>query len=147
MEERAIIKKSVVGRHCVIGKMAKIVGCVILDHCIIEDGYVLLHWHDFVIYGFIERNSRVAYLGGARKLAQRPTYRDVFPKRGSRPMLEVNFPYASCRTHPLTRHHPESFTGSYRNAKLEISDWTTAGVYDDNESDEDEESEEDPEDV
>lgn len=39
VEERASIKKSVVGRHCVIGKMTKIVGCVILDHCIIEDGY------------------------------------------------------------------------------------------------------------
>jgi translation initiation factor eIF-2B subunit gamma len=39
VEERAIIKKSVVGRHCVIGKMTKIVGCVILDHCVIEDGY------------------------------------------------------------------------------------------------------------
>jgi hypothetical protein len=38
-------------------------------------------------------------------------------------------------------------TGSYRNAKLEISDWTTAGVYDAEESDEDEESEEDLEDV
>jgi translation initiation factor eIF-2B subunit gamma len=39
VEERASIKKSIVGRHCVIGKMTKIVGCVILDHCIIEDGY------------------------------------------------------------------------------------------------------------
>ena len=39
VEERASIKKSVVGRHCVIGKMTKIVGCVILDHCIVEDGY------------------------------------------------------------------------------------------------------------
>ena len=45
VEERAIIKKSIVGRHCVIGKMAKIVGCVILDHCIIEDGYGLLDAH------------------------------------------------------------------------------------------------------
>ena len=39
VEERASIKKSVIGRHCVIGKMTKIVGCVILDHCVIEDGY------------------------------------------------------------------------------------------------------------
>lgn len=38
VEERAVIKKSVVGRHCVIGKMTKIVGCVILDHCVVEDG-------------------------------------------------------------------------------------------------------------
>lgn len=39
VEERANIKKSVIGRHCVIGKAVKIVGCVILDHCVIADGY------------------------------------------------------------------------------------------------------------
>jgi translation initiation factor eIF-2B subunit gamma len=38
VSERTTIKKSVIGRHCIIGKMAKIVGCVLLDHCVIEDG-------------------------------------------------------------------------------------------------------------
>ena len=38
VEERASIKRSVIGKHCVIGKMTKIVGCVILDHCVIADG-------------------------------------------------------------------------------------------------------------
>ena len=38
VEERASIKRSVIGKHCVIGKMDKIVGCVILDHCVIADG-------------------------------------------------------------------------------------------------------------
>jgi len=38
VEERASIKKSVIGNHCVIGKMTKIVGCVVLDHCVIADG-------------------------------------------------------------------------------------------------------------
>ncbi|KAF5385870.1 hypothetical protein D9615_002456 [Tricholomella constricta] len=38
VSERTMIKKSIIGRHCVIGKMAKIVGCVLLDHCVIEDG-------------------------------------------------------------------------------------------------------------
>ena len=38
VDERASIKRSVVGKHCVIGKMTKIVGCVLLDHCVIEDG-------------------------------------------------------------------------------------------------------------
>lgn len=42
VDERASIKKSVIGKHCVIGKMAKIVGCVILDHCVINDGSVLI---------------------------------------------------------------------------------------------------------
>jgi len=37
--------------------------------------------------------------------------------------------------------------GNYRNAKLEISDWTTAGVYDDEDSDEGEESEAESEDM
>jgi translation initiation factor eIF-2B subunit gamma len=39
VEERTTIKKSIIGKHCIIGKMAKIVGCVILDHCVIGDGY------------------------------------------------------------------------------------------------------------
>ncbi|KAJ7502721.1 UDP-3-O-glucosamine N-acyltransferase [Mycena galericulata] len=38
VDERTSIKKSVIGRHCTIGKMVKIVGCVLLDHCVIEDG-------------------------------------------------------------------------------------------------------------
>lgn len=38
VNERASIKKSVIGKHCVIGKMVKIVGCLILDHCVIGDG-------------------------------------------------------------------------------------------------------------
>ncbi|PCH43689.1 UDP-3-O-glucosamine N-acyltransferase [Wolfiporia cocos MD-104 SS10] len=38
VEERTNIKKSVIGKHCVIGKMARIVGCVIQDHCVIADG-------------------------------------------------------------------------------------------------------------
>ncbi|KAG7086662.1 hypothetical protein E1B28_002602 [Marasmius oreades] len=38
VSERTTIKKSVVGKHCVIGKMAKIVGCVLFDHCVVEDG-------------------------------------------------------------------------------------------------------------
>jgi translation initiation factor eIF-2B subunit gamma len=39
VDERTTIKKSVIGNHCIIGKMAKIVGCVLFDHCVIEDGY------------------------------------------------------------------------------------------------------------
>jgi len=38
VEERTSIKKSVIGNHCVIGKMVKIAGCVIQDHCVIADG-------------------------------------------------------------------------------------------------------------
>jgi len=39
-----------------------------------------------------------------------------------------------------------SYTGNYRNAKLEISDWTTGGAYDEG-SEEDEESEAESEDM
>lgn len=49
--------------------------------------------------------------------------------------------------HPLTIHHIYFSTGSFRNAKLEISDWTTTGVYDDEESDDDDDSEEGSEEV
>lgn len=38
VEEKSTIKKSTIGKHCVIGKMVKIVGCVLLDHCVISDG-------------------------------------------------------------------------------------------------------------
>ncbi|EGN99903.1 hypothetical protein SERLA73DRAFT_180193 [Serpula lacrymans var. lacrymans S7.3] len=38
VEEKTSIKRSIVGSHCVIGKMVKIVGCVLLDHCVISDG-------------------------------------------------------------------------------------------------------------
>ncbi|KAH9485327.1 putative translation initiation factor eIF-2B subunit gamma [Psilocybe cubensis] len=38
ISERTTIKRSVIGRHCIIGKMVKVTGCVLLDHCIIEDG-------------------------------------------------------------------------------------------------------------
>ncbi|KAF6762943.1 nucleotide-diphospho-sugar transferase [Ephemerocybe angulata] len=36
--ERTIIKRSVIGRHCVIGKGVKISGCILFDHCVVEDG-------------------------------------------------------------------------------------------------------------
>ena len=68
------------------------------------------------------------------------------PKRGSRSMLEVNFPpLLGC--HPLMIDCVDFRTGNYRNAKLEISDWTTAGVYDEEDSDEGEESEAESEDM
>ena len=38
ISERTTIKRSVIGRHCTIGKMVKITGSVLLDHCIVEDG-------------------------------------------------------------------------------------------------------------
>ncbi|KAJ4488435.1 UDP-3-O-glucosamine N-acyltransferase [Lentinula aciculospora] len=38
ISERTTIKKSVVGKHCIVGKMARITGSVLLDHCVIEDG-------------------------------------------------------------------------------------------------------------
>jgi len=38
VDEKTTIKKSVIGKHCIIGKMVKIVGCVLLDHCVVSDG-------------------------------------------------------------------------------------------------------------
>ena len=59
-------------------------------------------------------------------------------------MLEVSFPimFGGAFTDCLGFR-----AGNYRNAKLEISDWTTAGVYDDEDSDEGEESEVESEDM
>jgi NDP-sugar pyrophosphorylase family protein len=36
---RTNIKQSVIGKHCVIGRLARVIGCVLLDHCVIGDGY------------------------------------------------------------------------------------------------------------
>jgi translation initiation factor eIF-2B subunit gamma len=41
VSERTTVKRSVIGRHCIIGKMVKITGCILLDHCVIEDRYDL----------------------------------------------------------------------------------------------------------
>ncbi|RXW17096.1 hypothetical protein EST38_g8768 [Candolleomyces aberdarensis] len=38
ISERTIIKRSVIGRHCIIGKNVKISGCILFDHCVVEDG-------------------------------------------------------------------------------------------------------------
>ena len=58
-------------------------------------------------------------------------------------MPEVKFP-------SIPQESPSDYlscSGNYRNAKLEISDWTTGGTYDGEESDEGEESEEESEDT
>lgn len=55
-------------------------------------------------------------------------------------MLEVGFSVL-LGGHLLTIGRVDLYIGNYRNAKLEISDWTIAGAYDDEDSDEDEESE------
>lgn len=36
--ERSTIKRSVIGRHCIIGKNVKLVGCILMEHCIVGDG-------------------------------------------------------------------------------------------------------------
>ncbi|OBZ68149.1 putative translation initiation factor eIF-2B subunit gamma [Grifola frondosa] len=86
VEERSNIKKSVIGKHCIIGKMVKIVGCVILDHCVIADGAKL----DGCILG---KNSKV---GEKAEL--------------SRCVTRAGFEVGAGET--------------YRNEKLDISDWT-----------------------
>jgi len=79
-------------------------------------------------------------------LVPRPNSRNALPKRGLKSMPEVNFPQHSFLDRSLTKYHAEPYSGNYRNAKLEISDWTAAGAYDDEDSDE-EESEVESEDV
>ncbi|MFS2022040.1 hypothetical protein ACEN88_36465 [Massilia sp. CT11-108] len=35
--EKASIKKCIIGRHCVIGKGAKLTGCVLWDFVVVEE--------------------------------------------------------------------------------------------------------------
>ncbi|KAI0030858.1 nucleotide-diphospho-sugar transferase [Vararia minispora EC-137] len=36
--ERTVVKRSVVGRHCILGRGARVLGCVLGDHVVIEEG-------------------------------------------------------------------------------------------------------------
>jgi hypothetical protein len=54
-----------------------------------------------VVDGFTGPNSKAAYSEEARKLAQRPNYRSVLHRQGSKSMLEVNFAI-DLKNHPLT---------------------------------------------
>ncbi|KAF7792278.1 hypothetical protein EIP86_003314 [Pleurotus ostreatoroseus] len=104
VEERTSIKKSVIGKHCVIGKMVKIVGCVILDHCVISDGVKL----DGCILG---ANTKV---GTKAEL--------------SRVVTQAGYEVDAGET--------------YRNEKLELSDWAARnGSTDDDDEEESEDSE------
>lgn len=40
--ERSTVKRSAIGSHCVIGKGARLTGCVLMEYCVIEDGYVVV---------------------------------------------------------------------------------------------------------
>jgi len=103
VEERASIKKSVIGKHCIIGKMTKIIGCVILDHCVIGDGAKL----DGCILG---SNTKIGEKAELSKCVTQSGY-------------EVGV------------------GESFKNDKLDVSDWT-AGPGSSDEEDEDD-SEED----
>ncbi|KDQ27853.1 hypothetical protein PLEOSDRAFT_39954 [Pleurotus ostreatus PC15] len=99
VEERVSIKKSVIGKHCVISRMARIVGCVILDHCVIAEGAKL----DGSILG---KGTKVG------------------------PKAEL----IRC----VTQSGYEVAAGeSFKNEKLEVSDWaaTSASETDDNDED------------
>ena len=61
VDERASIKRSVIGKHCVIGKMAKVVGCVLLDHCVIADGYALFIADQIGSLTFFQSEARRVY--------------------------------------------------------------------------------------
>ncbi|KAF8578004.1 nucleotide-diphospho-sugar transferase [Ramaria rubella] len=65
--ERAIIKTSVVGQHCIIGKHVRLTGSVIMDHVIIEDGAKI----DKCI---LSRNTRVGSKAELTGCATQPGY-------------------------------------------------------------------------
>ena len=148
VEERASIKKSVVGRHCVIGRAVKIAGCVILDHCVIGDGcgprlsFIVTLWLTF-------RRAKLegCILGGSTKVGPKAELSKCVTQAGFE--VDAGGVFSPCVFwyDLLTIYYIDLHAGNYRNAKLEISDWTTTGAYDDEDSDEDEDSEAESEDV
>ena len=122
--------------------MAKIIGCVILDHCVIEDGCVL-----FVTIPQHPRDSQLrrakldgCILGGSTKVGAKAELSKCVTQAGFEVDAGGECPHTSWKPFADT-HRADLYLGNYRNAKLEMSDWTTAGAYDNEESDEDEESE------
>ncbi|KAJ3932687.1 MAG: UDP-3-O-glucosamine N-acyltransferase [Lentinula lateritia] len=107
VSERTTIKKSVIGKHCVLGKMARITGCVLLDHCVIEDGAKI----DGCILG---KNTKV---GAKAEL--------------TRCVTQAGYEVGSGET--------------FKNEKLDVSDWT-AGPDESEEDDDDDEEETDDDD-
>ncbi|KAL4074000.1 nucleotide-diphospho-sugar transferase [Scleroderma citrinum] len=93
VDERVTIKRSIIGKHCVIGKMVKIVGCILLDHCTIADGAKL----EGSILG---KNTTV---GSKAELVRCVTQGGYEVKENGQ--LRPYTPY------------------SYRNEKLDTSDW------------------------
>lgn len=81
-------------------------------------------------------------LGGSTKVGAKAELSKCVTQAGFGVDAGGELPLCILRDYLLTIYRADSYTGSYRNAKLEISDWTTAGAYDDEDSDEDEESEE-----
>ncbi|KAJ3933302.1 MAG: hypothetical protein NXY57DRAFT_892292, partial [Lentinula lateritia] len=102
VSECTTIKKSVIGKHCMLGKMARITGCVLLDHCVIEDGQAF----NGCILG---KNTKV----------------------GAKAEL----------TCCVTQARYEVGSGeTFKNEKLDVSDWT-AGPDESEEDDDDDEEE------
>ncbi|GAW10584.1 UDP-3-O-glucosamine N-acyltransferase [Lentinula edodes] len=101
-----ISSDTIIGKHCVLGKMARITGCVLLDHCVIEDGAKI----DGCILG---KNTKV---GAKAEL--------------TRCVTQAGYEVGSGET--------------FKNEKLDVSDWT-AGP-DESEEDEDDDEEENDDD-
>lgn len=68
VSEKSTIKKSIIGRHCIIGRMVKIVGCILLDHCVIEDGLVLSRFCTSYTHSFVSAKIDGCVLGKNTKI-------------------------------------------------------------------------------
>ncbi|KAF8831672.1 hypothetical protein HHX47_DHR1000401 [Lentinula edodes] len=125
VSERTTIKKSVIGKHCVLGKMARITGCVLLDHCVIEDGQVFTVTFYFPHLTSILFSAKIdgCILGKNTKVGTKAEL--------TRCVTQAGYEVGSGET--------------FKNEKLDVSDWT-AGPDESEEDDDDDEEENDDDD-
>lgn len=123
--------------------MAKVVGCVLLDHCVVEDGQVYLFPPQWILNG--ELNSRAklegCIFGKNTKVGSKAEVVRCITQAG----YEISA--GGERIPPALPCHGLiwfSYAENVKNEKLDVSDWTAAlDETEDDESDEDEDEEED----
>lgn len=137
IEERTNVKKTIIGKHCVVGKMAKLVGCVLLDHCVIGDGCdcrLRLRRYHVIHIIFTGQSWRIACSGKIPKLVLRRSSPVALPKLVTRWTQAVRHA-VFVKTTPYSSKPPETL----KNESLEVSHWA-ADAGSDNDGDDDADS-------
>ncbi len=130
VSEKSTIKKSIIGKHCIIGRMVKIVGCILLDHCVIEDGLVLNIFCSSLAYLSVSVKIDGCVLGKNTKIGQKAELLRCVTQAGyevsAGGRLYLNLISSTLNFFFLSFFLFFPSTDTIKNEKLETTDWTTA---------------------